>query len=160
MTIQKGISKGEEFSHRLDFYWQYIGVYAIVLLIYSLFRGTIEEGTFTLKVRDPIVILLVVFIVGSAIPLLISYYKQNKIIIGIDYIIFKTRFREKKYMLNEIQRINLGKERLFKMRRGAMRVVKIKLKNRIRVIRIRPSSYWNEEELLQSLIRLKKALPK
>ena len=35
----------KEFVQRLDFYWQYISAYFVVLLIYGIAKGSIDEGT-------------------------------------------------------------------------------------------------------------------
>ncbi len=148
--------KNEEFRQRRDFYWQYIAVYAIILIIYSVLRGTLRHDTISVVITDPIVILLVAFIFTTTIGLLISYYKNKTIIIGNDFVIFKTRFREKKFTNKEIINILIGKEKLFKVRRGFFKVIKIVLDGKRRVIRIRPSTYERESEIIEAFSRLKK----
>ena len=151
--------KNESYSRRLDFYWQFIAVYAVALIVYSLLRGSIAEGSFTIVLTDPVVILLSLFIIGTSVGLMVNYYKKNEVIIGKDFIIFKSRFREKKYTVNEIIRIAIGKEKITKVR-GAYHVIKIKLNTRKRIVRIRPSSFWNEHELVKSVTVLKKSINK
>jgi hypothetical protein len=151
-------SKNLEFSQRLDFYWQYIAVYSVILLIYGLLKGTIKEFTIRLVLYDPIVILLGLFIMASALSMLFNYYRQKKIIIGPDFIIFKTRLREKKFLAKDITHISVGREKLIKVRRGAFRIIKIKLANRKRILRIRPSSFYEEDELVASFTRFKRRI--
>ena len=147
--------KAENFQQRLDFYWQFIVVYFVVLIVYALLKGSIEEGTFTIVLNDPVVILMTLFIIGTSIGLAIHYYKKNQIIVGRDFILMKSRFREKKYTNAEIIRISIGKERITKIR-GAFHIIKIKLNSRKRVVRIRPSSYWNDRKLVHCITILKK----
>lgn len=156
MQKQAMKAKNEEFKQRRDFYWQYIAVYAVVLIIYSVLRGTLRHDTISVVITDPIVILLAAFIVTTLIGLLISYYKNKTIIIGPDFVIFKTRFREKKFTQKEIKNILIGKEKLFKVRRGVFKVIKIILDGKRKVIRIRPSTYERESEIVEAFARLKK----
>ncbi len=147
------------FTKRLDYYWQSIAFYAIALIIYAALRGTIEEQTISLEFYDPVVALLLLFIIAAGSTLAWKYYKQISLTVGADYIIFKSRFRKRKHFLNEIVRITFGRERAFQMK-NFIRVVKIRIKDRRKIIRIRPNSYWNEEELTLALGFLKKQLEK
>ena len=147
----------KHFTQRLDFYWQFLSVYVIALVIYAVFRGTIAEGTFSIVVKDPVVILLFIFTFVSAIGLLINLYKKRVIIIGRDFIIFKNRFREKKFSRNDLLRIAFSKEKLSKFS-SVLRIIKISVANRRKTIKIRPSSFWDDKELIHSLVKLKKSL--
>jgi hypothetical protein len=153
-------NKDKVFIQRLDFYWQYIAIYAIILLIYSILKGSISKGTLTLVVYDPIVILLLIFILSSFLPLLVHYYKQKSIIVGPDFIIFKSRFREKRYSVSDIISISMARVKQIKVRRGTYRIIKVQVQKRRLPVRIRPSSFWNEHDLVESIGRLKKALNK
>ncbi|MBM2813295.1 MAG: hypothetical protein HW421_57 [Ignavibacteria bacterium] len=149
----------ESFSKRLDFYWRSIAVYSIILIVYSLLRGSFEYNQLTMEINEPLVILLAFFICCTAIMLFINYYKRLSIIIGKDFITFKSRFREKIYRVADIQKIALGKDRINRLR-VTHRVIKIKLNNRRKSLKIRPSSFLNEGRLVQSIARLKKDLNK
>lgn len=147
----------KEFNQRLDFYWQFLSVYIIALLIYGIFKGSVAEGTFTIVWKDPVVILLSIFTISSAFGLLINLYYKKVIIIGKDFIIFKNRFKEKKYTRTELARITFSKERLSKFS-TVLRVFKISINKRRKKIVIRPSSYWDDKEMIQYLLKLKKSL--
>lgn len=147
------------FTQRLDFYWKSISVYAIALIVYCLLRGSFNDYTFTIVLYDPVVLLITVFIIGSAISVAIQYYKRLTIILGYDFIIFKNRFKEKKYTLDQIQKIYLSKQKIMPYGKK-IKVIRIKTKNRKRFIRIRPSSFWNETELVKSITNLRKLLNK
>ena len=141
------------FTRRLDFYWKYIAVYAIAIILYALVKGTIEGRELTVMLMDPVVILLSVFIVLTALGLFIETFKKKEIIIGDDYIVFSNRFRKRKIGFDDITRIYIGRERA--KYTGKFRIIKIKLKKRKRPIIIRPSSYWHEKKFIDAFVNLK-----
>ena len=147
--------QNQAFTRRLDFYWQSISIYAIILFLYSLLRGTIVEHKLTLSLTDPVVLLLSAIIVISSVTLAVNLYTSVKIIVGDDYIIFKSRFGEKKYSASQISKITFKREKIFQVR-GAYSVIIIKLRYRSRRIRIRPSSYWDEKNLIEALLKFRK----
>jgi len=152
--ITESKAKANVYTHRLDFFWQYIAVYAIAMIIYVLLKGTISEWTVTVVLRDPLVLILAIIIVGTAISMLFNYYKKQEIIVGKDFILFRNRFREIKYTQLEIIKIGFSRER--NKLRTKFRVIKIKVNNRRRIIRIKPMSFWDEKMLVHSVIALKK----
>ena len=144
------------FHRRNDFYWKSIAIYSMILIVYSLIRGSFgANNTINVVVLDPVVILLAIFILVSTFSLIMSYYKNLSISINKDSIIFKTRNREKIYKILDIDKIAYGREKLFR-RKGVYGVIKIKLMNRRRILRIRPSSFWEERALIASLGKFKK----
>ncbi|MFC2130467.1 hypothetical protein ACFLSQ_03445 [Bacteroidota bacterium] len=147
--------KQKIYERRLDFYWQFIAVYSVALLIYVIMKGTIIENTISFSFYDPVVLLLSLFIIATAISLLYQFYKKRSIILDIDFITLKTRFREKKYTLDMIRRITLSKDRRIRVKRP-VRVIKIRLQNRRMPVRIRPSAFWNDSSLVQELMKIKK----
>lgn len=144
------------YERKLDFYWRFLSIYTISLLVYSILKGSMENWTISIALRDPLVILLIIFIVVSLGGLLINFYKNAKIIIGKDYIIFKTRFREKKYSFNEINKIVIGKERAIRIKSSSP-FIKFFVTDRRTSIRIRPSSYQNERNLIHDIQAFKKS---
>lgn len=138
------------FEQRLDFYWKSIALYSTVLIIYSLIRGSISDGKFMLVLLDPFVILLTLFIAFTGVSLIFKILNSKRIIIGNDFIEFNTNSRQKKYTLNDIDRILIQKQRILKVP-AAMPLIKIKIKNRIRILKIRPNSFYNEEELIEKI---------
>ncbi len=144
------------FEKRNDFYWKSIAIYSIVLIIYSLLRGTFEEGYLTLKIYDPIVILLALIILISAIRYLLTFWKSPKILISKDTIVFKTRYYEKKFNPQNILKIVFSKERIQNLK-GSLRVIKIYVVGRKKPYRIRPNTFWNSNELFGALLTFKKS---
>ena len=151
------MSEVRKYSQTIDFYWKSISFYSIVLILYSLMAGSIEEGTLSLKLADPFVILLSIIIVASAISMLSRFYGERAITVTDEGIQFSNRFREKFYSLSQIEGIDFARERIFRTRRRYS-VIKIKVANKIMPIRIRPSAFDEENGLVEDLKRLKSLL--
>ncbi len=145
------------FTQRLDFYYQTIAIYAIVLLSYSVLRGSIEGSSITIRLIDPISILLVIFIIGTALAMLFEFAKKRAIVVGEDFIIFKSGKNQKVFVLSDIERISIGRDKSFHFRSN-YRTCLMKVKNRKRAVRIRFSSYHNDAELAQAMINLRKKI--
>jgi hypothetical protein len=145
------------FQHRLDFYWKFLMVYGATLIAYILFVVFFLDYHIIQIVKDPVVILLLVFILVSGIGLLINLYKNREILIGKDYITFKNRFVEKTYKIDDISNISFGKEKNPKIH-GDNRIVKIKVKDRRRIFRIKPNTFWNDRKLIKYIANLKKEI--
>ncbi len=139
-----------EFTQTIEFYWRSIAVYSIILFVYMLVFGTISKGTFAINAFNPVVILMMMIIVGTAISMLYRISRKRAIIIGRDYIIFKSRFKEKKYYLKDIINIYFTKEKIFKGARK-LNIVKIKIKQRKLMVKIRPSTFDDDLLLLKML---------
>ncbi|HYF03132.1 MAG TPA: hypothetical protein VEC36_07140 [Patescibacteria group bacterium] len=148
----------QSFCYQLDFYWQAIAVYAVALLGYILLKGTISEYTLSVVLYDPIVVLLLLFISGSALGMLINWWARREIIVGPDFISFKNRIRERKFTARDILKIHVGNEHDMPVR-GRFKTIKIRTTHRRRPLRIRPGSYSDERGLTQAILRLKRNLP-
>jgi hypothetical protein len=157
--LTKTKNQSHVFTRRLDFYWKSISFYILAVILYSILKGSIAGYQLTIVFSDPIVLLLVLFIIGSTIAQLINIYKNKIIIIDKDFITLHSRFNQKTYSIKEIKRISFAQKKFYQFNKR-MTVAKIFITNRKRAIRIRPSSYWNQKELLQSILSLKKRLNK
>lgn len=143
------------FEKRFDFYWKSVAIYSVVLILYSLIRGSIEEGTLTLKIYDPLVIFLALVILFSLFGYLFSIWKSPRIFVGKDFIAFKTRLNEITLPANQITKIVIGKEIIANLKRP-MRVIRIYVSFRKKPYKVRPSSFWNDQDLTESLVHFKK----
>lgn len=152
------MQKEKQFSKRLDFYWKYIAVYAIAVIIYALLRGSFEEWTITVMLFDPLVILLLVFIIFTILGLFIEYSKKQILIVGNDYLLLINRFRKRNINRQIIKKIIIKRVRA--KYSAKFMIIRIYLTTRRRPIIIRPSSYWNESDLINSISILKKNLNK
>ena len=147
----------QEFSYRLDFYWQSVAMYAIALIAYALVKGSIIDGSLRLTLHDPVVLVLAVVVGISCVVSLANWFMKRTITIGADYIRFRNRFRTRTFARSDIMQISLGKQKLLKVR-GSYKLAKVRLANRRRLLRIRPSLYAQETELVQALISLKRRI--
>ena len=125
---------------------------------YILLKGTISEYTLSVVLYDPIVVLLLLFISGSALGMLINWWARREIIVGPDFISFKNRIRERKFTARDILKIHVGNEHDMPVR-GRFKTIKIRTTHRRRPLRIRPGSYSDERGLTQAILRLKRNLP-
>src|SRR5574344_814909 len=146
-----------EFSQRLDFYWQYLTAYFVAMLIYGVAMGSIHAGYLTIRWFDPVIILLLLFMMASAFFLLYNFWKKKSIVVGDDYIIFYARRKERIFHAEDIQKIYIGRKRHISLP-NTLRIVKIKVKSRKMFIMFRPSSYWNDKELMRRIHVLKQNL--
>lgn len=144
----------EIFERRTDFLWQWVAIYAVALIVYAAIQGVYDYHSVRLLFTDPIVIFLAGFILGSIIYLLYHYYKKIRIAVGSDFFEIRTRFKRKRFTLSEIRTIWIGKEKFIKFR-GVYRVIKIRVVSRRTNIRIRPSSFYEEEKFVESMKRLR-----
>ncbi len=159
MNDEKKSEEIRSFCKRIDFYWHFIAVYSIALIAMAIIKGTIEGGTLSITLSDPVVILCAGFILFAFVGLLYNLYMDKKIIAGPDYIIFKNRIREKKYLQQDIIKIGFSKERKRNVDgKAGFKVIKMKVSNRRRIITIRPSSYREPKELARYIAYLKKNL--
>jgi hypothetical protein len=159
-TISQPTSEAEleqEFRYRLDFYWQAIALYALALIGYALMRGTVLNGSLSVALHDPVVLVLGTLTLGSCGVSVANWFMRRSVVIGKDYIRFANRFRTRTFNRSELALISLGKQKLVKVR-GAYRVAKIRLTNRRRLLRIRPSLYEHEHALVQALFALKRRI--
>ena len=99
------------FFKRLDFYWKFISVYAVAIIVYAILKGSIQEWTVTVMLLDPVVILLTVFILLTTIGLVFESFKKQMLIVGDDFVVFKNRFRERRFTSDEISKLSIGRER-------------------------------------------------
>ncbi len=145
------------FRQRLDFYWQSLSAYSVVLIVYVLLRSTIESGNITFDYHDPLLLLMALFIVIALVGLSFAAFRGRAIIIEKNKLIFKNRFGEKVYTSDEIKHISLGKDGLVQVK-NLYPMIRIRLNSRKRMLRIRPSFFYEPEELIENLRNLKSDL--
>jgi hypothetical protein len=151
------IEKNTVFTQRTDFLWRSAAVYSIILLIYSVVRGSIENQEITLKLYDPIVLLLAVFIVFTFFSIFYRLYIDKTIILNEDRITLKNRLGRSDYSLNEIREIKISKKRIYNTK-STIRVIKLGIKNRKKYIKIRPAAYDKPQLLIDEIMIIKKRM--
>ncbi|MBV6479622.1 MAG: hypothetical protein HGGPFJEG_02408 [Ignavibacteria bacterium] len=131
----------------------------ITLIAYILIKGNITGDHFKFVVKDPIIYLIMLFIIFYLILLLMNAIRAREIIIDDRKLIFKNRFGQREVMLNEVIRVKFSREkRIPRQERSDVRIVKLKLKGRKRFLRIRLNDFQNEKGLIIEFRKISKNL--
>lgn len=154
----------KHFKRRFEFYYQSVAVYAVALILYAVIRGTFAESEFKLVFRDPIVYAFIVVLIYSVGVLVLNMLFQRDVMVTDDSIILQNRFDSRAINLSEIEWIQVGRPKRMKMR-GSYRVIKLKLKNHLRALRINPVHFHDEQGMMEVFTELSRkitpaALPK
>lgn len=148
----------ERFTVRLEAYWQSIAIYAVTLIVYvigqALWNSTLQQGLVNVVLTDPIVALLGTFVLVALIAVIINTTAKRSIIISDDGITYVSRFHERTFRVQEIERIMMGGERRMRVR-GVFAVIRVYIKGRRRPLRVRPGLYENDAQLVERLIGLR-----
>src|SRR5579883_3398905 len=139
-------NKKEIFTYKLDFYYEAIAIYAVTLAAYAVVVG-FAKGSADFVMKDQVVYLLAFCTLASAVGLLINVISCRTIIIENDKIVFASRFHRREIVVNDIIWIRIGREKRMKVR-GSYKVAKIKLSQRKRLLRLRPSLFRPEDKLI------------
>lgn len=140
-------------KHRMDFYYQSLVIYLVFFAAYILFVGTVGDS-FTSLYNDPIFYILIVFIVIFLIIVLVNIVRAPMIILKSDKIIFKNRFGAREVLLSDIINVKIGKRRRAE-EEVTYRIIKLKLKNRRKQLRIRANDFERGGELIREFLKIK-----
>ncbi len=146
------------FKYKLDFYYQIALLYLITLIAYVILRGSIIEENFFLVFKDPILYIIIFFVLSSFIVLCLNLVRNRRLIIADDSIIFKHNFNERKIKISDIEWMYIGKEWSVRTA-GRSQVIMIKTKDRGRLFRIRIGRYEHRRELLHLISDIAKNVP-
>ncbi len=108
---------------------------------------------------DPLLYIILVFVVISFLVLLLNKARDRKLIIMDDRIIFHHKFHEREIPLSTIEWFHVGRERLVQTA-GRFQVIVFKIKDRRRLFRIRVGRYEHEKELIEEMYRIAERVPK
>ena len=142
------------FKYNMSFYYQSTIIYFVAFILYLVIRGKFVEDSFTLITRDPMIYFFAIIVFISVITLLYNLYKKRHLEISTEGMAFINRFRGKKFRFEDMLSVKISR-RKDPTKRSALRLVRIKLKNRKRPVIIRPNDYENENELLKNLQEIK-----
>ncbi len=139
----------KHFKRRFEFYYQSVAVYALALIVYAVIRGTFAEGEFRIVFRDPIVYAFVIVLLYSVVILVFNMLYQRDVVVTDDSIILGNRFDIKTIKLSEIEEIRVGRAKRMKVR-GSFRVIRIRLKDQRRTVRINPVHFHEENDMIET----------
>ncbi|MBI1807194.1 MAG: hypothetical protein HYR76_09110 [Ignavibacteria bacterium] len=147
------------FKYKLDFYYQQSLLYLITLVFYSAIRGTFTFERLPAPGADPMLYIIIMFVLISFIVLMLNKARDRKLVIAQDMIIFHNKYRDRGIALSEIEWFHIGRERAVQTA-GRSQVIVFKIKNRRRLFRIRIGRYEHEKELLAEMQQVAEGLPK
>lgn len=137
------------YKYKLDFYYKLIIIYLLFLVSYTLIRGNFSHEKFSIVSKDPIIFIAFTFVFFSILLLLMNFIISKQIIFEKDKIVLKNRFRQKEILLSDIVYVKFSRERGKKIEGSRkIRIIKLKLKNRKRYIRIRVMDYYDERKMI------------
>jgi hypothetical protein len=146
------------YKYNMSIYYQSTIIYFVVFVIYLLIRGQFIEDYYTLVTKDPIIYLFGAIVLVSIFSLLYNLYKNKHLEIAEDGIYFIDRFKKRRFLFKEMQSIKVSKPKNIKMSSKAFGLIRIKLKNRRRILIIRPYDYEKQNELLLRFQQIKEKL--
>ena len=138
----------EVFKYNMSFYYQSTIIYFVAFVLYILIRGEFIEGSFVLITKDPIIYLFAIIVFISVVSLLYNLYKNRHLEISDNEISFIDRFKTRTFKYEDMLRIKISKNKK-QSKRNPLRLIRIKLKNRRRLVVVRLSDYENADELLK-----------
>ncbi len=147
------------FKYKLDFYYQSTLIYLVTLILYGGIRGNFVEQKFEYVLNDPLMYVIVFFVLMSLVVLVLNYIRNRRLIIAGDTLVFKNRWHERRVSVADIEWIHIGREAGVKTS-GWFQVIMFKLKERRRVVRIRVGRYEREKELVDEMRHIAAQIPK
>jgi hypothetical protein len=147
------------FRYKLDFYYQQSLLYLVTLVLYTGIRGSFSFEKLPSLGEDPILYIIILFVLISFIGLMLNRARDRKLKITQEKIVFHNKFQEREIKLSEIEWFHIGRERRVQTA-GISQVVVFKTKDRRRPFRIRIGRYEHAKELLEEMQRIAKIVPK
>lgn len=140
-------------KHRMDFYYQSLVIYLLFFAAYVLIRGTVGES-FKALYNDPIFYILILFIIIFLFLVVLNIIRSPMIILKSDRITFKNRFGERDVLFSDILNVKIGRRRK-REEEMTYRIIKLKLKNRRKQLRIRANDFERGGELINEFLKIK-----
>lgn len=145
-------------KHRMDFYYQSLVIYLLFFAAYVIIRGTTGES-FSLLYNDPFFYILIIFIVIFLFIVVVNLIRAPKIVLKSDRIIFRNRFGEREVLFSDILNVKIGRRRK-RDEEMTFRIIKLKLKNRRKQLRIRANDFERGGELINEFLKIKQPAEK
>lgn len=142
------------FKYNMSFYYKSTIIYFIVFVLYLVIRGEFVEDSFTLVISDPVLYFLGLIVIFSIAALLYNQLLNKHIEVTDNGIAFINRFKERRFNKNQIVFIKFFRQK-GSTRSKRMRIVRIKIENRLRPIMFRISDYDNEDDLYNDILEMK-----
>jgi len=148
----------KEFKYKLDFYYQQTLIYLSALVLYAGIRGSFIENQFSFVFNDPLVFIFIVFFVISLVTLFLNIYRNRKLVLYDDRIVFHSRSQEREIPLSDIEWMHIGRERSVQTA-GRFQLVMFKVRGRRWSYRIRVGRYERDRELVAEMETIAEQVP-
>lgn len=147
------------FRYKLDFYYLQALAYLLVMILYASVRGTFVEDKFEFVFRDPIVFVMIIFVLIAMVVLVLNRIRDRKLILQPNKIVFHNKFHERKIQIADIEWMYIGRERSVQTA-GRSQIIIFKTKDRRTPYRIRLGRYERENELIAEMEGISERVPK
>jgi hypothetical protein len=149
----------KEFKYKLDFYYQQTLIYLSALVLYAGIRGSFIENQFSFVFNDPLVFIFILFFLIAVVTLFLNIYRNRKLVITEDKIVFHSRSQEREIPVTEIEWMHIGREQSVQTA-GRFQLVVFKVRGRRWSYRIRVGRYERDRELVAEMERIAEHVPK
>lgn len=146
------------FRYNVAFFYQSTIIYFLAFALYLIIRGQFVEGYYTVLTKDPVLYFFGLIVFVSVIALLYNIYRNRYIEFNNEGIAFGDRFKTKVIKKSQLVEIKISKRK--SSRFPGLKLVRLKIKNRVRPIIIRLSDYENDDELVNRFHQLKEEIEK
>ncbi|MBX7042291.1 MAG: hypothetical protein K1X85_05260 [Ignavibacteria bacterium] len=137
-----------KFKYKLDFYYKSLAIYLLTLVVYILVKGKFFQERFEVMFRDPIIYIISLFILYFTVLLIANALWARTIEFTGKEIVISNRFGKRSIGIDEITGVRFTrKRRKTDEDMSSARFVKLKLKNRRRILRIKMNDFENEKQL-------------
>lgn len=147
------------FKYKLDFYYQSALIYLITMVLYGGIRGSFVEAKFEYVLNDPLMYVIIIFVLVALVALTINKLRNRRLIITDEAIVFSHRWAEHRIPVADIEWMHIGREALVETG-GKRQVVVFKLKGKRRIYRVRIGRYEKERELWSEMGRIAQRVPR
>ena len=147
------------FKYKLDFYYQSALIYLITMVLYGGIRGSFVEAKFEYVLNDPLMYVIIIFVLVALVALTITKLRNRRLIITDEAIVFSHRWAEHRVPVADIEWMHIGREALVETG-GKRQVVVFKLKGKRRIYRVRIGRYEKEKELWSEMGRIAQRVPR
>ncbi len=137
-----------KFKYKLDFYYKSLAIYLLTLVVYILIKGKFFQEKFEVMFRDPIIYIISLFILYFVVLLIANALWARTIEFTGKEIVISNRFGKRSIGIDEITGVRFTrKRRRTDEEMSSARFVKLRLKNRRRILRIKMNDFENEKQL-------------
>lgn len=137
-----------KFKYKLDFYYKSLAIYLLTLVVYILVKGKFFQEKFEVMFRDPIIYIISMFILYFTVLLIANALWARTIEFTGKEIVISNRFGKRSIGIDEITGVRFTrKRRKTDEEMSSARFVKLKLRNRRRILRIKMNDFENEKQL-------------